>query len=103
MLSYKIHFFKLKYLGQIQIVKFFSPPHACKKVVVYGKQIATIVLFSGQSSLSIFTQKYLRKCEDTHFNLQNRYLRIYENIFVVMILAQYIISMIYEFRDRIRK
>ena len=34
-----------------------------------------------QSSLSIFTQKYLRKCKDTFFILQNKFLRIYEDIF----------------------
>ena len=33
---------------------------------------------SAQSSLSIFAQKYLHKCKDTYFILQNNYLRIYE-------------------------
>ena len=37
--------------------------------------------YSTQSSLSIFTQKYLRKCEDTFFILQNKYLWIYEDSF----------------------
>ena len=37
--------------------------------------------FSAQSSLSIFTQKYLRKCEDTYFILHNKYLRIYKDSF----------------------
>ena len=82
-------FFRLKYVGQIQIVNFFSPPHACKKVVVYGKQIATIVLFSGQSSLSIFAQKYLRKCKDIYIILQNKYLCIYEDNLGAKILADY--------------
>ena len=34
-----------------------------------------------QSSLSIFAQKYLHKCEDTYFILQNKYLGIYEDTF----------------------
>ena len=34
-----------------------------------------------QSSLSIFAQKYLRKCEDTYFILQNKYLCIYKDSF----------------------
>ena len=34
-----------------------------------------------QSSLSIFAQKYLRKCEDTYLILQNKYLHIYEDSF----------------------
>ena len=33
-------------------------------------------LFSKQSSLNIFAQKYRRKCKDTYFILQNKYLRI---------------------------
>ena len=31
--------------------------------------------------LSIFTQKYLRKCKDIYFILQNKYLCIYEDSF----------------------
>ena len=42
--------------------------------------------FSAQSSASIFTQKYLRKCEDTFFILQNKYLRINEDSFGAKIL-----------------
>ena len=38
-------------------------------------------------SLSIVAQKYLRKCEDTHFILQNKYLRIYEDNFGAMIAS----------------
>ena len=34
-----------------------------------------------QSSLSIFTQKYLCKCERTYFILQNKHLCIYEDSF----------------------
>ena len=44
------------------------------------------MIFRAQSSLSIFTQKYLRKCEDTYFILQNKYLPIYEDSFGVKIL-----------------
>ena len=36
---------------------------------------------SAQSSLSIFSQKYLLKCEDTYLILQNKYLHIYEDSF----------------------
>ena len=39
-----------------------------------------------ESSLSIFTQKYLCKCEDTYFISQNKYLRIYEDSFGAKIL-----------------
>ena len=40
------------------------------------------LVLSAQSSLSIFAQKYLRKCEDTtYFVLQNKYLPIYEDSF----------------------
>ena len=35
--------------------------------------------FSGQSSLSIFAQKYFCKCEETYFILQNKYLCIYKD------------------------
>ena len=41
---------------------------------------------STQSSLSIFAQKYLRKCEDTYFILQNKYLWIYKDSFGARIL-----------------
>ena len=37
--------------------------------------------FSAQS-LSIFTQKYLRKCKDNNFILQIKYLRIYRDSFL---------------------
>ena len=40
----------------------------------------------AQSSLIIFTQKYLHKCKDTYFILQNKYLRIYEDTFGTKIL-----------------
>ena len=33
----------------------------------------------AQSSLIIFTQKYLHQCKDTYFILQNKYLGIYED------------------------
>ena len=42
--------------------------------------------FSTQSSLSIFAQKYLPKCKDTYFILQNKYLHIYEDNFGSKIL-----------------
>ena len=40
----------------------------------------------AQSSLSIFAQKYLHKCEDTYFILQNKYLCIYKDSFGAKIL-----------------
>ena len=41
----------------------------------------------AQSSLSIFAQKYLHKCEDTYFILQNKYICIDEDSFGVKILG----------------
>ena len=43
--------------------------------------IWTIISSSVQSSLSIFAQKYLCKCKDTYFILQNKYLCIHEDSF----------------------
>ena len=43
-------------------------------------------LFNTQSSLNIFTQKYLHKCKDTYFILQNKYLHIYEDSFGAKLL-----------------
>ena len=43
-------------------------------------------ILSAQSSLSIFAQKYLCKCEDTYFILQNKYLCIHKDSFGVKIL-----------------
>ena len=43
-------------------------------------------IYSAQSSLSIFTQNYLRKCKDIYFMLQNKYLFIYEDSFGAKIL-----------------
>ena len=40
-----------------------------------------LVYYILQLSLSIFTQKYLLNCKDTYFILQNKFLRIYEDIF----------------------
>ena len=39
-----------------------------------------------QSSLSVFAQKYLHKCKDTYFILQNKNLCIYEDSFGAKIL-----------------
>ena len=39
-----------------------------------------------QSSLCIFAQKYLRKCEDAYFILQNKYVCIHEDSFGAKIL-----------------
>ena len=50
-----------------------------------------------QSSLSIFTQMYLRKCEDTFFILQNKYLRINEDSFGAKILSCPLIGTFYFF------
>ena len=35
----------------------------------------------AQSSISFFTQKYLRESEDNNFILQNKYIRIYDDSF----------------------
>ena len=43
---------------------------------------------SAQSSLSIFAQKYLHKCKDTYFILQNKYLCIYEDSFGAKIVRE---------------
>ena len=42
----------------------------------------------GLSFLSIFAQKYLRKCEDTYFILRNKYLHMYEDNFGVKMLLK---------------
>ena len=42
---------------------------------------------SVESSLSSFAQKYLHKCKDTYFILQNKYLCIYEFSFAAKILT----------------
>ena len=39
-----------------------------------------------KSSLNIFAQKFLRKCKDTYFILQNKYLRIYKASFGAKII-----------------
>ena len=41
-----------------------------------------------QASLSILTQRYLRKCEDTYSILQNKYICNYEDSFGVKILRE---------------
>ena len=48
---------------------------------VFCVVLYTDFIFGTQSSLSIFTQKYLYKCEDTYFILQNKYLCIYQDSF----------------------
>ena len=40
-----------------------------------------IIKPSMQSSVSIFVQKYLHRCKDTYFILQNKYLCIYKDSF----------------------
>ena len=44
-------------------------------------------VLSAQSSLSIFAQKYLHKCEDIYFILQKKYLHIYKDSFGAKILS----------------
>ena len=44
------------------------------------------VQISGQSFLSIFTKKYLCKCKDAYFILQNKYVCIHEDSFGAKIL-----------------
>ena len=45
-----------------------------------------VILLSVQSSLSIINQNYLRKCNNTYFIIQNKYLHIYEDSFGTKIL-----------------
>ena len=49
-------------------------------------------VYSVQSSLSIFAQKYLHKGEDTYFILQNNYLYIYKDSFGAKILRDYLLK-----------
>ena len=44
-------------------------------------------VYSAQSSLCIFAQKYLRQCKDTNFISQNKYLCIYEDSLGAKILG----------------
>ena len=58
--------------------------HSSNFVSTNNKQY---IRFRAQSSLGIFAQKYLRKCEDTYFILQNKYyLCFYNDSFGVKIL-----------------
>ena len=72
--------------------KTFSPTDSKRKLTncmdFHSKGHRLMVLLytlSAQSSLSIFAQMYLCKCEDTYFILQNKYLCIYEDSFGVKI------------------
>ena len=57
---------------------------------VKSSKVCHLVTSQGvHSSLSIFAQKYLRKCKDTYFILQNKYLHIYEDTFGAKILRDY--------------
>ena len=47
----------------------------------YKHHLGRLYLVRAQSSLCIFTQKYLCKCEDTYFILQHNYLCINEDSF----------------------
>ena len=57
-------------------------------ISILGKKVFKMyfVLPFAQSSLSIFTQKYIPKCKDTYFILQNKYFCIYEDSFGAMIV-----------------
>ena len=44
-------------------------------------------VYSAQSSLCIFAQKYLRQCKDANFISQNKYLCIYEDSLGAKILG----------------
>ena len=56
----------------------------CENSAIIGN--CQISVKEVQSSLSIFAQKYLHKCEDTYFILQNKYIHIYEDSFRAKIL-----------------
>ena len=51
-----------------------------------GTYCLILLYYILQLSLSIFTQKYLLNCKDTYFILQNKFLRIYEDIFGAKII-----------------
>ena len=54
----------------------------------YLRSISSTVLLSvsAQSSLSVFTTKYLRKCEDTYFIFKKKYLCFHKDNFGAKIL-----------------
>ena len=53
----------------------------------YIKVHIAILSVKSSLTLSIFAQKYLYKCKDTYFILQNKYLYIYEDSFRAKILG----------------
>ena len=69
----------------------------CLQIFLY------IYIVSEQSSIGIFTQKYLHKCENTYFILQNNYHCIFENSFGAKIVRQMIAPQVYKFAKRKKK
>ena len=61
-------------------------PISCYSWVEKQTQCCIINAFIAQSSLNIFAQKYLHKCKDTYFILQNRYLSIFQDSFGAKLL-----------------
>ena len=70
---------KLTKIGSLELKKKMFTCHN-------GTYCLILLYYILQLSLSIFTQKYLRKCKDTYFILQNKFLRIYEDIFGAKII-----------------
>ena len=61
----------------------------CKKY--WGNLEKEMYVLGAQFSLTIFAQKYLRKCKDTYFIWRNKkYLHIYEDSFGAKIIRDYI-------------
>ena len=63
-----------------------APKKEKKNIAIKSPKIIRYLNLSAQSSLSICFQKYLSKCEDTYFILQNKFLHIYTDSFETKIL-----------------
>ena len=55
--------------------------HCCNSEMFKAVIFYTYPIMKPPIRGSIFAQKYLRKCIDTYFILQNKYIRIYEDSF----------------------
>ena len=55
--------------------------HCCNSEMFKAVIFYTYPIMKPTKRGSIFAQKYLHKCKDTYFILQNKYVRIYEDSF----------------------
>ena len=55
--------------------------HCCNSEMFKAVIFYTYPIMKPPIRGGIFAQKYLRKCKDTYFILQNKYIRIYEDSF----------------------